>query len=305
VTGQPAGEASVLAFQAIRRGALEVAEKPEVMGNRSAGDRLRGQVRRLSRIPVVRHLSRGAPKVSSLPTGLPPLATGRHEAAVPGRARLVAIGASAGGPAAVAAIIAHLPRDCSACVAVVQHVPQGFARPFARFCSGSLAGPEHGFDRYIYFANEESSGTSTFLGTGGLAVAIFDNKAHGLTHLGRFAWENTLAQPSPSGNRVVLMAMEDGPASQDPAQQNSQLYMYVGEKSSRANATVLERNGLVGGTLYVFSAKNKHRNSELAFRLPWQLLVISAGAVAFICLASAVVSIRKVIQLEPAVVFKG
>ena len=23
--------------------------------------------------------------------------------------------------------------------------------PFARFCSGSLAGPEHGFDRYIYF----------------------------------------------------------------------------------------------------------------------------------------------------------
>jgi len=47
------------------------------------------------------------------------------------------------------------------------------------------------------------------------------------------------------------------------------------------------------------------RHSELAFRLPWQLLVISAGAVAFICLASAVVSMRKVIQLEPAVVFKG
>lgn len=139
-------------------------------------------------------------------------------------------------------------------------------RPFARFCSASLAGPEHGFDRYIYFANEESSGSATFLGTGGLSVAIFDNKAFGLTHLGRFAWENTLAQPNPSGNRVVLMGMEDGPASQDPLQNNSQLYMYVGEKSTRPGATVLERNGLVGGTLYVFRAKNRHKGSELAFQ---------------------------------------
>jgi hypothetical protein len=28
-------------------------------------------------------------------------------------------------------------------------------RPFSRFCSGDLAGPEHGFDRYIYLTNEE------------------------------------------------------------------------------------------------------------------------------------------------------
>jgi putative ABC transport system permease protein len=46
------------------------------------------------------------------------------------------------------------------------------------------------------------------------------------------------------------------------------------------------------------------RNSELAFRLPWQLLVVTAGAVTFICLASAAVSIRKVLRLEPAIVFR-
>jgi putative ABC transport system permease protein len=45
--------------------------------------------------------------------------------------------------------------------------------------------------------------------------------------------------------------------------------------------------------------------SELAFKLPWQLLLISAGAVALICVFSALLSIRKVIALEPAIVFKG
>jgi putative ABC transport system permease protein len=46
-------------------------------------------------------------------------------------------------------------------------------------------------------------------------------------------------------------------------------------------------------------------HTELAFRLPWQLLVLSAGAVTIICMASALISIRKVISLEPAIVFKG
>ncbi|MEI8316106.1 MAG: ABC transporter permease [Verrucomicrobiota bacterium] len=45
--------------------------------------------------------------------------------------------------------------------------------------------------------------------------------------------------------------------------------------------------------------------TELAFKLPWQLLVISAAAVLFICLVSAALSIRKVMKLEPAIVFKS
>jgi len=46
-------------------------------------------------------------------------------------------------------------------------------------------------------------------------------------------------------------------------------------------------------------------NSELAFLLPWQLLVVSAGAVTLICVVSSLLSIRKVMKLEPAIVFKG
>jgi putative ABC transport system permease protein len=45
--------------------------------------------------------------------------------------------------------------------------------------------------------------------------------------------------------------------------------------------------------------------SALAFFMPWQLLLVSGGAVTVICVLSAVLSMRKVITLEPAIVFKG
>ena len=45
--------------------------------------------------------------------------------------------------------------------------------------------------------------------------------------------------------------------------------------------------------------------TQLAFRLPWQLLFVSAAAVMIICLVSAAISIRKVMKLEPAVVFRS
>jgi putative ABC transport system permease protein len=46
-------------------------------------------------------------------------------------------------------------------------------------------------------------------------------------------------------------------------------------------------------------------NTELAFRMPWQLLLISGGAVLIICSISALLCIWKVARLEPAIVFKG
>jgi putative ABC transport system permease protein len=47
------------------------------------------------------------------------------------------------------------------------------------------------------------------------------------------------------------------------------------------------------------------RNTELAFRLPWQILAITGAAVTFICMVSALISIHKVMRLEPAIVFKS
>ncbi len=46
------------------------------------------------------------------------------------------------------------------------------------------------------------------------------------------------------------------------------------------------------------------RNTELSFRLPWQLMAFTAGSVLVICVGSALFSIYKVMKLEPAIVFK-
>jgi putative ABC transport system permease protein len=61
--------------------------------------------------------------------------------------------------------------------------------------------------------------------------------------------------------------------------------------------------GLGVGAACVFGAASA--NSELAFRLPWQVLALTAGAVLLICVGSALLSIWKVITLEPAIVFRS
>jgi uncharacterized protein DUF839 len=133
-------------------------------------------------------------------------------------------------------------------------------RGLARFCSGFLAGPEQGFDRWIYLTNEEEqTAANTFDGMGGVSVAIYDNELHTLPDIGRYAKENTVVQPH-QGTQAVIFATEDGPATLD-----NQLYMYVGKKDRSANASVLERNGLVGGTVYVFRSLDPTRNSERTF----------------------------------------
>jgi putative ABC transport system permease protein len=53
--------------------------------------------------------------------------------------------------------------------------------------------------------------------------------------------------------------------------------------------------GLIGGG----------KNSKIAFATPWPLVLISFVLIMVICLLSALISIRKVVNLEPAVVFRG
>ena len=139
-------------------------------------------------------------------------------------------------------------------------------RPFSRFCSGSLAGPDHGFDRWVYLTNEEEgTPANSFDGKGGLAVAITDNNLYTLPKLGRFAWENTLIQPT-HGKLTVAMSMEDGPNVLAKAAENSQVYMYVGKKERHRGASVLRRNGLDNGELYVLVPADPIKDDESLFR---------------------------------------
>jgi putative ABC transport system permease protein len=62
--------------------------------------------------------------------------------------------------------------------------------------------------------------------------------------------------------------------------------------------------GLGTGAAAWFGSKAS-ANTELAFRLPWQVLAAAGVAMGVICTVAAFISLWKVVRLEPAVVFKG
>jgi putative ABC transport system permease protein len=47
------------------------------------------------------------------------------------------------------------------------------------------------------------------------------------------------------------------------------------------------------------------KNSELAFWMPWQIPVVTVLATALITLLTILLSLWKVLRLEPAIVFRG
>jgi two-component system chemotaxis response regulator CheB len=130
VTGQPEGVRRQAVFEAVRRGALDLAEKP-AHGDHKAEARLRAMVRELSRVRVVRHVAGklnrrdGAP---GLPTPIPPRPRDGSNSAL-----LVGVAASAGGPRPLVSLLSGWPADFAAAVAVVQHLPNGFTPAFAEF----------------------------------------------------------------------------------------------------------------------------------------------------------------------------
>lgn len=61
--------------------------------------------------------------------------------------------------------------------------------------------------------------------------------------------------------------------------------------------------GVGGATL--FGMANSGQNSELAFYTHWYLLVLDAAAIVIICILASLLSVLKVVLLEPAIVFRG
>ena len=132
---------------------------------------------------------------------------------------------------------------------------EGDATGFSRFCSGSLANVEHGMDRPLFFTNEESGAGSTYDAAGPLAVVVADGAMYTLPALGRMARENTVVQPRRDAMTVVMMT-EDGPAAGNVV---SYVYMYVGTKQRRS-ASVLDKNGLNDGKIYVMAGRDAQHN---------------------------------------------
>ncbi|HEU0132139.1 MAG TPA: chemotaxis-specific protein-glutamate methyltransferase CheB [Mycobacteriales bacterium] len=138
------GANSTNAIDALAAGAVDVVAKPQWgEGGRldEYAEELRRRMRVASRVKVITH-PRGrlrttspslatAPRVRTAGAGAPATAfaaaaTAAAEGRKPGTVRLVAIGASTGGPQALATVLGALPEGFAPAVLVVQHMAEGF-----------------------------------------------------------------------------------------------------------------------------------------------------------------------------------
>jgi len=106
-------------FRALSLGALDILEKPQAGANLDDyGQLLRSRLRLLAGVKVIRHL-RGLRE--------------RRGAASPAAVRpdLIVVGASLGGPRALATLLRKLPASFPAPIAVVQHIAEGFTEGLA------------------------------------------------------------------------------------------------------------------------------------------------------------------------------
>jgi len=117
------GEGMGRAFDALAMGALEVMKKPEPK-DWAALDTIAREIIRsakiLSRVRVITHIrGRHAPIHGTAPVQV---SVRERSRAV----RLLAIGSSTGGPTALLAVLARLPKDFPVPVVIAQHIAEGF-----------------------------------------------------------------------------------------------------------------------------------------------------------------------------------
>jgi two-component system, chemotaxis family, protein-glutamate methylesterase/glutaminase len=114
-------EGADVTLRGLELGALDFVDKSSVQGHMNLlglADELRAKVRALAGSQRRLAAHRAAPR--------PPEARVEH-----GRAEVVVIGTSTGGPAALQAVIPRLPASLAAPILVVQHMPLGFTRSLA------------------------------------------------------------------------------------------------------------------------------------------------------------------------------
>jgi two-component system, chemotaxis family, protein-glutamate methylesterase/glutaminase len=109
-------------FSLLEAGAIDVLPKPH---GGLAADEQRVAQELISKIKIISGVVALTRRQKMTP-GRAPLQTGPTAPAMPPRPRLVAIGASTGGPQALKTILAQLPADFPAPILCVQHISDGF-----------------------------------------------------------------------------------------------------------------------------------------------------------------------------------
>jgi two-component system chemotaxis response regulator CheB len=146
VSAEAGGEAQQLSFRALQLGAIEVLAKPRDPGTprfERQAEAIRQAVRAVAGLLLVGRrrparpapLAREVPRREELrrPAPLVPIRLEPPRGVRPERPEVLAIAASTGGPAALASILAPLPRDLPLPLLVVQHIAPGFEPELARW----------------------------------------------------------------------------------------------------------------------------------------------------------------------------
>lgn len=120
-------------YEALAAGAVDVLEKPGIEDDDVWDRRLLSTLRIVSRVPVITHVrGRLAPPVEA--PSRPSLPAPHVDGHVP--ARIVAIGASTGGPGAILAVLRGLPEDFPTPIVFVLHISRQFGSAFADWLAG-------------------------------------------------------------------------------------------------------------------------------------------------------------------------
>lgn len=123
-----------ISLNALREGALAVVEKPVAVTHASyeaVATTICTQLLIMAEVPVIRRRNRG---LRPAPIGPSPV----ESAVYLHKPQVVAIGASTGGPPAIARLLRSLPPDFSVPVLIVQHMGAAFMEGFAGWLDGQV-----------------------------------------------------------------------------------------------------------------------------------------------------------------------
>jgi two-component system chemotaxis response regulator CheB len=139
VSGSSSVMGSVTAFRALAVGALAVVARPYGFGHpefASSAHQLVETLRLMAEVKVVRRW----PKRTAGAAAAPPVSA---LVAAKAEVRMVAIGASTGGPAAITTILTGLPKDLPFPLLIVQHICGGFVDGFVEWLAQTSGLPVH------------------------------------------------------------------------------------------------------------------------------------------------------------------
>lgn len=165
VTASTSAKDVAATFQALEAGALAVLVKPVGPGDpafEAAAAEFIQTVKLMAEVPVVRRWPR---RYAAPAAPLPPAA------ALPAACvRVVALGASTGGPIVLQEILARLPQDFPVPLLIVQHISAGFAEGFAEWL-----GKASGYPVRVAAQGEPARAGIAYVAPNGLQMSLLAN----------------------------------------------------------------------------------------------------------------------------------